>query len=198
LEPLKTKVAKTEYPSLLYLGRLKDYKNVDIAIKAFAKLHKSTPKAIFNIAGEGECKAELKKLVKVLDLEDSVNFLGRVSDEERTNLYATSWLMVQPSSHEGWGITVIEANFYGCPVVASDISGLRDSVVNGKTGILVKPKSVIGFTKAILKVFKSQSLREKMSTLGIERAKKFNWSENTDIFLSAIHHYYLNIIEITQ
>ncbi len=194
LEPLKEKHKKTEFPSLLYLGRLKEYKNIDIAIKSFAKVLKDLPNAVFNIGGEGDCQPELQKLVAELGIEQSVNFLGRVTDEDRNKLYATSWLAIQPSSHEGWGITVIEANFYGCPVVASDIAGLRDSVVDGKTGILVKPKSVVGFSKAILKIFKRPILRQKMSELGIERAKKFNWSENTNIFLEALNNYYLKTV----
>ncbi len=191
LVPLEVKVAKTEHPSLLYLGRLRDYKNINIAIKSFFRVLKVFPNAVFNIGGEGDSEPELKKLVTDLNIIDSVKFLGRVTDEERNKLYASSWLAIQPSSHEGWGITVIEANFYGCPVVASNIAGLRDSVVDGKTGILVKPKSTIGFTKAILKVFNQPVLRQKMSYLGIERAKKFNWSENTNIFLSVVEKYYI-------
>ncbi len=193
IKPVGKGIEKTDYPSILYLGRLKPYKNVDIAIKAFKKVLDKFPTAILNIAGEGDCEPSLKELVKNLNIENSVIFHGRV-DEEKTKpiLFKQSWVMVQPSSFEGWGITVIEANQMGTPVVASDIPGLRDSVVNGKTGILVRPKSITQFSKALIKLIKNQELREKMSLAGIERAKKFNWSENTNIFLSAIHHYYLN------
>jgi glycosyltransferase involved in cell wall biosynthesis/cellulose synthase/poly-beta-1,6-N-acetylglucosamine synthase-like glycosyltransferase/O-antigen/teichoic acid export membrane protein len=186
-------IKKTDYPSILYLGRLKPYKNVDIAIKSFKKVLEKFPNAILNIAGEGDCEQSLKDLVKNLDIEKSVVFHGRV-DEETTKpiLFKQSWVMVQPSSFEGWGITVIEANQMGTPVVASDIPGLRDSVLNGETGILVKPKSIKEFSKALIKVIKNSKLRQKMSDAGIERAKKFNWSENTNIFLSAIQRYYLN------
>lgn len=193
LAPLTKPVKKTDHPSLLYLGRLRDYKNIDIAIKAFAKVVKQIPEATFTIGGEGDKESDLKKLVEDLNLIDSVHFLGRVSDEDRDELYAKSWLSVQPSSHEGWGITVIEANFFGCPVIASNIPGLCDSVLDGKTGILIKPKSVNGFAKAISKVFRSPKLRQKMSDLGVERARKFNWSENTNHFLEAVENYYFKV-----
>lgn len=192
LTPLTKQVTKTQNPSLLYLGRLRDYKNIDIAIKAFSKVVKKIPEATFTIGGEGDRENDLKDLVKRLGITESVIFLGRVSDEVRNELYSMSWLSIQPSSHEGWGITVIEANFYGCPVIASNIAGLRDSVVDKKTGILVKPKSISGFAKAITRVFNSSSTRQKMSNLGKERAKKFNWSENTNHFLDALQTYFLS------
>lgn len=199
IKPVDKSIKKTNYPSILYLGRLKPYKNVDIAIKSFKIVLEKIPNAILNIAGEGDCEQSLKDLVKNLDIEKSVVFHGRV-DEETTKpiLFKQSWVMIQPSSFEGWGITVIEANQMGTPVVASDIPGLRDSVLNSETGILVKPKSIKEFSKALIKLLKNNKLRQKMSEAGIERAKKFNWSENTDTFLSAIHRYYLNFIEVNQ
>lgn len=193
VKPVEASVKKTEYPSILYLGRLKPYKNVDIAIKSFNRLLEKFPNAIFNIAGEGESESSLKDLVKNLKLEKSIVFHGRVDEEvTKPTLLKQSWVMIQPSSFEGWGITVIEANQMGTPVVASNIAGLRDSVIDSVTGILAKPKSVLGFSKALIKLIKNQSLRKRMSEAGIERAKKFNWSENTNTFLSAINHFYLN------
>ncbi len=193
IKPVDKAIKKTEYPSILYLGRLKPYKNVDIAIKSFKKVLEKFPNAILNIAGEGDCEQSLKDLAKNLNIEKSVVFHGRVDEEiTKPTLFKQSWVMIQPSSFEGWGITVIEANQMGTPVVASDIPGLRDSVLNGKTGILVRPKSIKQFSHALIKLIKNNDLREKMSLAGVERAKKFNWSENTNIFLSAIHRYYLN------
>lgn len=193
IKPVDKTIKKTKHPSILYLGRLKPYKNVDIAIKSFNKVLEKFPNAILNIAGEGDCEQSLKDLAKNLNIEKSVIFHGRVDEEiTKPKLFKQSWVMIQPSSFEGWGITVIEANQMGTPVVASDIPGLRDSVLNGKTGILVRPKSIKQFSHALIKLIKNNDLREKMSLAGVERAKKFNWSENTNIFLSAIHRYYLN------
>lgn len=193
IKPVSKNITKTDQPSILYLGRLKPYKNIDIAIKSFKKVLKKFPTAIFNIAGVGDSEESLKQLVKKLQIENSVLFHGHV-DEDITKpiMFKQTWIMVQPSSFEGWGITVIEANQMGTPVVASDIPGLRESVINGETGILVKPKSVTQFSQALIKLIKNNKLRKSMSMAGIDRAKKFNWSENTDTFLSAIHRYYLN------
>ncbi len=183
----------TEYPSLVYIGRLKKYKNVDIAVKAFKKVLEKFPDAIFSIGGHGESLSQLTNLVNKLGIQKSVKLLGRVTELQKSKLYQESWVAIQPSSFEGWGITVIEANLFGTPVVASNIHGLRDSIVDGETGILVKSKDSSAFASAINKIFGNKKLRLRMSVAGVERAKKFNWSENTDIFLSAIQRYYLDL-----
>jgi len=185
--PPSKRVTKTTVPSLLYLGRLKAYKNVDIAIRAFVQVLKKFPQAVFHIAGEGECLLDLKELVKSLDIERSVNFHGKVDERTKARLYQKSWLMVQPSSFEGWGITVIEANLYGTPVVASNIHGLSDSVVDGETGILVPPKDTPQLAKTIIRLFKNPKLRAKLGTAAQKRAGNYDWADNAKVFLAMVY-----------
>jgi glycosyltransferase involved in cell wall biosynthesis/cellulose synthase/poly-beta-1,6-N-acetylglucosamine synthase-like glycosyltransferase len=177
---------KTTHPSLVYVGRLKPYKNVDIAVKAFAEVVKSYPKATFQIGGSGECSADLKKLVASLGLEKSVTFLGKVSDQEKAALFAKSWVGIQPSMVEGWGITVIEANASGTPVVASNVKGLRDSVQHGSTGYLVESQNVTAFATAISTLFGDNKLRKAMSQKALLWSRQFAWTKSGQNFAKII------------
>lgn len=177
---------RIKVPSFLYLGRLKSYKNIDIAIKAFAKVSKKYPKAKLTIAGFGESLNSLKKLVELLKIKRKVSFLGRVSDEEKYKLLATHWVFLQPSMIEGWGITVIEANASGTPVIASNVGGLKDSVLHGKTGMLVKAKSVEELAKAMARIISDKKLRDELSQNAYEWAQKYNWENSKEKLLKLI------------
>jgi glycosyltransferase involved in cell wall biosynthesis/O-antigen/teichoic acid export membrane protein len=170
---------KTSHPSVIYVGRLKPYKNIDVAIKAFAQIKKGHPMATFTIAGIGESKKQLVKLVANLELQDSVHFLNKVSETDKVKLLAESWVAVQPSMIEGWGITVIEANACGTPVVASNVKGLRDSVNDGLTGVLATPQNVESFAAALSELLSDKKKLRRMS----KEAKK--WSSNFDWKVSA-------------
>lgn len=179
-------IAKTKHPSLLYLGRLKPYKNVDVAIKAFAKVIKKFPDATFTIAGFGESRSSLEKLATSLNLQKNIHFAGTISEENKKRLLSESWVMVQPSMIEGWGITVIEANASGTPVVASNVNGLKDSVVHNQTGILVNPKNSNEFAHAIISLFLDENARVQISQQAIEWATKFSWKESANKFYTLI------------
>ena len=177
---------KTSYPSLVYVGRLKPYKQIDVAIRAFAQVLVTTPKARLTIAGFGESLDDLKKLARQLKIDKSVTFLTKVSDEEKVKLFATSWLAIQPSLIEGWGITVIEANACGTPVIASKVAGLRDSVLDGETGLLIQAGDVDGFAKAINHLFADKKKRTRFSQNAKQWAEKFRWENSVGILISLI------------
>ena len=120
------RLSKSRFPLITYLGRLKSYKNVDVAIRAFGQLLPIFPALKFYIIGTGEEDKNLKTLVKKLKLGEQVLFLGKVSEKRKIELLSKSWISVQPSMMEGWGITVIEANSCATPVIASRLSGLSD------------------------------------------------------------------------
>ncbi len=173
---------KTEEPSFIYLGRLKDYKNIDIAIKAFAKVHRIKKNATFSIVGTGESYLKLKKLVADLKLKKAVTFHGFVTEEEKIKLLAKSWAAIQPSQMEGWGITVIEANAAGTPVIASNVKGLRDSVNDGLTGILASKGNVAQFANAMMKIAEEVEFRNSLSEEARIWAKNFDWNKSAETF----------------
>ncbi len=173
---------KTEAPSFIYLGRLKEYKNIDVAIKAFAKVVQLHKKAKFFIVGEGESLSVLNNLVADLGIKKSVTFYGRVEEKEKVKLLAKSWAAIQPSQMEGWGLTVIEANAAGTPVIASRVNGLQDSVVDGRTGMLVSSGSVTQFANAMVALIEDNQLRFNLSQDARIWAKNFDWSKSAELF----------------
>ena len=180
--PLK----KTKNPSFTYLGRLKQHKNIDIAIKAFAKVLKYHPTAILNIVGSGEVEVVLKNLVKDLQLDKNVLFFGKVSEETKARILAESWVMIQPSGFEGWGITVIEANGSGTPVIASNVNGLKDSVLNKETGILVEPRNVKQLYYALDAIIADKVMLERYTKNALIWSRKFTWDKSADTLLGVI------------
>lgn len=178
--------SKSAVPTILYLGRLKAYKSVDVLIKAFALVIKQSPLAHLIIAGSGEEDMALKDLVYDLGLKDSVTFAGKVSDEEKVHLLQKAWALVNPSLMEGWAITTIEANACGTPVIASNVPGLRDSVLHEEAGYLVEYGNSQAFADRVLMIINDDHLRAQMNNNAIQWAQKFSWTETSARVLSAI------------
>lgn len=185
---------KTSHPSFLYLGRLKPYKNVDVIIRAFAQIMRSYPAASLSIVGEGEMLDPLRALSTSLKVDDKVMFYGKIADSDKAILLSQSWALLQPSLLEGWGITVIEANASGTPVIASNVAGLRDSIINGQTGILVEPNNVLAFVKAMKDIIENASKRRSMSKEAYSWSGKFNWNKSAKNFYRIIRDSIVNSV----
>jgi len=164
---------KSKTPLILYLGRLQYYKSLNVFIRAAKRVLEKLPQAEVVIAGDGEEKTKLKKLSKKLDVK--VRFLGKVSEKQKVELFQKAWIFVNPSSMEGWGITTIEANACGTPVLASNVPGLRDSVNNPHTGYLFPYGKSDQLAELIIKLVENQDLRKKLSEESIDWAKQFDW-----------------------
>lgn len=179
------KFAKSQTPTIIYLGRLKAYKNIDIAIRAFAQLVKRKAALRLWVVGDGEYMGTLKDLAIKLGLEKKIAFFGKVSEEEKIKLLSQSWVAVQPSTVEGWGITVLEANACKTPVVASDTNGLKDSVVNGVTGRLARVRETKSFAKELNFYLKNHKDRKVASQKAYKWAQKFSWDASSDQLFDA-------------
>lgn len=181
------KKIKTSYPLMVYIGRLRSYKNVSTAVLAFAEIKKIHPTARFIIAGLGEEYDRLKKLVKKFKLESNIDFLGKITDQEKVDLLSSAWVMIQPSSFEGWGITVIEANACKTPVIASRVSGLIDSVLENRTGLLVDSRDVISLAQAINLIFSNSRKRKMLENNAIVWGHSFRWEESAKKFTDLLY-----------
>ncbi len=180
---------KHSVPMVLYLGRLKAYKSIDVLIRAFARVLLRIPDAQLVIAGSGEEEKSLKQLVSELELEDQVTFAGKVSEPEKVSLLQRAWLFVNPSFMEGWGITTIEANACATPVVASNVPGLRDSVRNPHTGYLVEHGNVEKFAERMIDILGDTALRQRMSVEAMAWANRFDWTNSSKRFLEIINEH---------
>ncbi len=167
-------------PTLLYLGRLKRYKRVDLVIRALALLRERGVVARLVVAGRGDHEPALRALVAELGLEDAVEFAGFVPEEEKRRLFQRAWVHVLTSPKEGWGITNLEAAACGTPTVASDSPGLRDSVVDGATGFLVPHGDVEVLADRIERLLLDTELRERFGREARTFAERFSWDRAAD------------------
>jgi glycosyltransferase involved in cell wall biosynthesis len=173
-------VARFPEPTLLYLGRLKRYKRVDLLLQAMALLRRDGVQARLIIAGQGDQAAALRRLRDELDLHDRVAMPGFVSEERKLELFRRAWVHVLTSPKEGWGITNLEAAACGTPTVASDSPGLRDSVVHGETGFLVPHGDVAALAGRLRALILDPSLRTRMGTRAHAFAQGFSWQRAAD------------------
>jgi glycosyltransferase involved in cell wall biosynthesis len=128
-----------------------------------------------DIAGAGEDRPRLERLVQDLGVGDGVRFLGRVSDEEKLSLLRSRWANIFPSCKEGWGITNVEAAACGTPSVASDSPGLRDSVRDGETGYLVRHGDPGALAARMLELASEPSLVEQLGRRARQFAEGLSW-----------------------
>lgn len=177
---------KTTDPVILYLGRLKAYKSIHHLIEAFQRVLESVPNARLVIAGTGEEESRLKKIATGLHLSSKIVFLGKVNEKKKLQLLQSAWVFVNPSMKEGWGITTIEANACGTPVVASDVPGLRESVNNPDTGYLVQYGDIHEMADRIIAILSDQQLRAEMHTKSRRWARGFSWQNSARKFISLV------------
>jgi len=163
---------------IAYFGRLKKYKSVDHLFLAFAEFQKKHPNSQLEIIGRGDFDSYLKSLAKKLGIEEKTIFYGYVSDEEKVRILSEVDLVVNTSAKEGWGITNIEANACGTPVVSADVPGLRDSVSDGKSGLLYRYGDIKDLTSKIEKALINTELNNKLQKGAIEWASSFSWDSS--------------------
>jgi glycosyltransferase involved in cell wall biosynthesis len=171
--------AKAERPSVVFLGRLRRYKGVDVLLDAFARVVRAHPDAVLDVVGDGPYKGALEAQAKRLGLL-GVRFRGFVPAEEKVAILSASHVAVCPSPKEGWGLTVVEANACGTAVVASRSPGLVDSVKSGVTGLLVPHGDVPALAEAIGRVLDDAPLRARLETEGKSWAATFTWDRCAD------------------
>jgi len=160
---------------LLFVGRLKKYKGVQFLLSAIAILLESGRNIRLTVLGSGSYGEELRKMSESLGLSGIVEFPGFVSQEEKLTELRRSWIAVLPSEKEGWGLTVIEANCCGTPVIASDSDGLRDSIRDRETGILVPHGDISALARAIAEVIDNAALRDELSGNAVTWGRSFSW-----------------------
>lgn len=164
-----------EQPTVVHLGRLRKYKGVEIALRAVRIARERLPNLRFVIIGDGPYRETLERKTVDLGLEDTVEFKGYIELDELVDFLNRAHILVNPSPKEGWGLTVVEANACGMPVIASDSPGLRDSVIHGETGFLVPHGDENSFADRIVELIKDPDLWDQLSGGGIERVKELTW-----------------------
>ena len=174
----------------VFVGRLVDWKAVDLLLEAFQPVAAATG-AILEIIGDGVMRQELEDQTVRLGLTDNVVFIGWLSQKQCAVKLEQADVLVLPSLLECGGAVLLEAMAMGLPVIATNWGGPAD-YVDSSCGILIEPASrealVNGLTDAMLKLAQSPDLRQKMGRAGQERVRKyFDWERKVDRVVEIYH-----------
>ena len=163
---------------ILSVGELNKNKNHETIIKSIAKLKNSNISYI--ICGQGNLENKLNILINELGLQEQVKLLGyRIDIDEISKV---SDLFALPSMREGIGLAALEAMAAGLPVVTSNVHGILDYSIDGKTGYACCPRDVDGFAKAINKIIGDSTLRQSMGEYNKKAVMKFDVNKvNTEM-----------------
>jgi glycosyltransferase involved in cell wall biosynthesis/O-antigen/teichoic acid export membrane protein len=164
-----TDTRRDEVPTLLYLGRLKQYKRLEILLDVLEGI----PEARLEIAGDGDHRAVLEEEIDRRGLHDRVTLHGFVTEEQKRELYARSWVNLTASSAEGWCLTVMEAAGAGTPSAAMAVGGLPESIVDGQTGLLADEPQELAHKVAAL--VEDPVRRDELGEAARARARGFTW-----------------------
>jgi glycosyltransferase involved in cell wall biosynthesis len=176
--PLKKVFEKHNMPIIAYSGRLKKAKRPDHAIKAFRLVKEHIPNAELWFFGDGPYRKDLENMAG-----DDVKFFNNLRNNQRRKLLRKCWILVNPSIREGWGLNIIEAGALGVPCVAYDVAGLRDSVTNNVTGLLIKNGDIVDFANKLILICKNTHLRQILSENALQNSRKFCWENTANQFL---------------
>lgn len=162
---------KPEPPTCVYLGRLRATKNPADALRAFGEIRRNIPGARMIVAGTGPEEAELRRRYAAEDVE----FQGRISESAKIELLRRAHLALVPSLREGWNLVVTEAASMGTPSVGYDVRGVRESVRDGKTGVLVPAGDWRALGAAASRLLADRDRRARMADCARLRAAEFTW-----------------------
>lgn len=174
---------KSDIPEIFYVGRYSAFggnKKVDHLIEAFKIVNKEVKEAKLIIAGKGDGIEVLREKAKGYNIE----FVGMINDEEKKIYMQRAWIFASPSLAEGFGITWIEANACGTPVVGYKIDGL--DTVNEKTSIMVKSGDINALAREMIKLCNDRQRVLLMSKDCVENGNKYYWSSSCNKFSDII------------
>ena len=174
---------QTNYPFILYAGRISPHKNVIRIIEAFSALKTELDKdgklpdlKLIIIGDEVSRHPDLRRAVIKSGVQNDVRFLGFVPIEVLRTFYDVAKVFVVPSLYEGFGLPPLEAMAHGTPVVTSNTSSLPEVV--GQGAVLVNPENVFEIMRAIHRVLIDQTLRDKIKERGYEQVQRFSWEDS--------------------
>jgi phosphatidylinositol alpha-1,6-mannosyltransferase len=175
-------VARSSAPTLLTVARLEDeYKGHDVVIRAMPLISARVPDVQWIVVGDGPLRPRLECLAADKSVTEHVRFVGGIPDAERDLWFDRAHVFLMPSrlparaGGEGFGIAYLEAAAHGLPVVAGNVAGAPDAVLDGKTGILVDPTDPAAVADAASRLLLDRDMAETLGQAGAARAEQFAW-----------------------
>ena len=169
---------------LVCVSRLIPRKGIADLLQALAGL--TNVECELTVAGEGPIDTELKGLAAKLGISDRVKFVGYKSPEELNQCYVDADAFVLPTRSDAFANVILEAMAAALPVIATDVGGVAEAVVDGETGILVEPKQPDQLASAIQVLANDRSLAKRYGRAGQERVlRHFTWTSISDRYIEA-------------
>jgi glycosyltransferase involved in cell wall biosynthesis len=175
---------------ILSVGYLIERKGFEYLIRAMPHVLEKHENVQLKIVGSGPLESKLKSLIYELDLTGKVEIVKNVSDEKLLMLYNSADLFILPSivdsqgNTEGLGVVLLEAMACGVPVIGSDVGGISDIIEDGKNGVLVIQKDILGLANEISNLSSDKELCKKISCCGSQMVRnKFSWNKIAEKYL---------------
>lgn len=169
---------------ILFVGTLQPRKNITKLIEAFSKL--KTDLKLVIIGKKGWLFEEILEAPEKFGVENRVKFLNFVPDEDLADFYSNAICFVLPSLYEGFGLPVVEAMKYGCPVITSNISSLPEA--GGDAALYFDPQDADDIAAKIEQVISSEKIRKEMIEKGYNQVKKFSWKKTAEETLKELEN----------
>jgi glycosyltransferase involved in cell wall biosynthesis len=188
LKTLQDGLPKEKEFTIIYCGSLRRMKRSMEALRAFLIFIRSNPQAKLWFVGGGNPleRAKLEEVVRQYTLEKSVTFFGTVSEQEKANLLQRAHVLTVTSVKEGWGLVVTEAGMCGTPAVVYNVDGLRDSCLDGVTGLVVPNNSPQALSQAWQKLYDRPDLYHRLRRNALRWNSQYTAEGCYEIFSQAI------------
>lgn len=159
---------------LVTLSRLTPFKRIEHALHALAVVLPDHPGLVLDVIGDGWWSENLRRCAEELGVDGQVLFHGHVTEDLKHRILARAAVHLMPSAKEGWGLAVIEAGLHGVPTLGyASSAGLRDSVVDGRTGLLVDSEG--DFITALGALLDAPDRLRELGDAARDRARSFSW-----------------------
>ncbi|HSW87622.1 MAG TPA: glycosyltransferase family 4 protein [Candidatus Saccharimonadales bacterium] len=173
---------KEKNSTYIFVSRVVKMKGIEEIIKAFGFIHKEDKNAQLWIVGRGddEYLHQLKQMVVEYGIEKNVTFFGNVSQQKKLELMQRAHILLHASIKEGWGLVIIEAASQATPAIVYDVSGLRDSVKDNKTGFILHENSPREMATKAVSLIDDKKQYKQFQDNGLAWAKSLTWKKATE------------------
>jgi len=172
----KSKLSKS--PTIICLARMKKYKRIDVLIDSISEILKVIPDLKVILVGDGDDLSRLKRIARKNQIEKAIEFTNFVPAEKKADLLTSSWVSVNTSPKEGWGLTSIEAQSSGTPSIVPDSPGLRETVKDGVSGYIYPFGDTKSLSEILIKILEDEKLVMEMGKAARKWAANFSWDES--------------------
>jgi len=175
-------------PTFIFVSRIVKMKGIEDVLRAFFYILREVPDSQLWIIGDGDKKYidDLKETIKTYSIDSKVKFFGRVDENKKFELLKKAHILLHASVKEGWGLVVIEAASQATPSVVYNVSGLKDSVKDGKTGVVLKENNCKEMAREAVELFKDKKRYAAFQKNALALAKSLTWKDATEKSLNLI------------